>query len=327
MMSVIEPILLVSCDGMLGQAFAKLLSARGLRFRGVSWPTFDLTKPETVESYFCKNSVPESGKDSSTESGEDPRGEPRGEPGKESGKESGEFPRTVINCAAFTDVDGAETRETEANAINAEGVALLAAHCRRTGAVLVHFSTDYVFDGLASSPYPVDHAICPVNAYGRSKAAGERAIAESGCEHLLVRTSWLYAPWAKNFVRTMLELGRQKPEIRVVSDQVGRPTSARYLAERTLALLERGARETYHVTDGGSCSWHEFASMVIDASGSPCRVEPCLAVELSRPAPRPAYSILDLSKTEALLGTSRGWRENVADVLTELAAQPSPPQK
>jgi dTDP-4-dehydrorhamnose reductase len=280
-----SPILLVSPDGMLGHAFELLLKECGLAYTGVSWPAFDLTKPETVEPWL---------QDGVT---------------------------SVINCSAYTDVDGAETHEAEATAINGAGVGLLAAHCRRLGAALVHFSTDYVFDGRATSPYTVDHPISPVNAYGRSKAAGEQAIRDSGCEHLIVRTSWLYAPWAKNFVLTMLGLGREKESLRVVSDQVGRPTSAQYLARRSLELLECGARGTFHVTDGGSCSWHELASMVIEASGSTCRVDPCTSEEFVRPAKRPPYSILDLSKTEALLGPSTDWRENVAAVLAEHAAR------
>jgi dTDP-4-dehydrorhamnose reductase len=266
---------------MLGHAFELLLRSRALPFDGVSWPAFDLTKPDSVEPHMHAGL------------------------------------RTIVNCSAFTDVDGAETRENEATAINGGGVGLLAAHARRLGALLVHFSTDYVFDGHAASPYPVDHPISPVNAYGRSKAAGEKAILDSGCQHLIVRTSWLYAPWAKNFVLTMLGLGRANASIRVVSDQVGRPTSAQYLAERTLALARHGARGIFHVTDGGSCSWHELASAVIEQSASACRVDPCTSAEFVRPARRPAYSILDLSKTEVLLGASRSWRDNVAAVLAE----------
>jgi len=273
------PILLISPDGMLGHAFELLLNSRGLEYAGVSWPAFDLTKPETVEPWM--------------------------RPGV----------RTVINCSAYTDVDGAETHEDLATAINGAGVSLLASHGKRLGATLLHFSTDYVFDGLATQPYRVDHPISPVNAYGRSKAAGETAIRESGCEHIIARTSWLYAPWAKNFVLTMLALGRDKESLRVVNDQVGRPTSAEYLAERSLALVEKGARGTFHVTDGGSCSWHELASAVMSMSASNCRVDPCTSAEFVRPATRPAYSILDLSKTEAILGPSADWHEHVAAVL------------
>lgn len=273
------PILLVSPDGMLGRAWEALLAERGLAFDGVSWPTIDFTRPSTIDE-FVRHGV-----------------------------------RTVVNCSAFTDVDGAETREDEATAINGTGVAALAKACRRAGALLVHFSTDYVFEGHASEPYRTGHALAPLNAYGRSKAVGERAIRESGCEHLIVRTSWLYAPWAKNFVLTMRELGSRNPQIRVVDDQFGRPTSAEYLAARTLALVEKGARGTFHVTDGGQCSWFEFATLVMKEAGLACEVVPCSSAEFARPAARPAYSVLDLSETEAMLGPSRSWRENVADVL------------
>lgn len=283
-MSSVPSVLLISPDGMLGRATERLLKERGAAYAGVSWPELDLTKPRTVAPWM-RDGV-----------------------------------RTVINCAAYTDVDGAETNEALANAINGDGVALLAGHCARLGATLVHFSTDYVFDGNATLPYAVDHPISPVNAYGRSKALGEKAIRDSGCDHLLVRTSWLYAPWGKNFVLTMVALGRDKDSIRVVRDQVGRPTSAEYLAERSLALCDRGARGTFHVTDGGSCSWHELAAQVIASSGSSCRVDPCTSEEFVRPAKRPPYSILDLSKTEALLGPSRDWRENVDRVLAEAGA-------
>jgi dTDP-4-dehydrorhamnose reductase len=277
------PFLLISPDGMLGRAWEALLTQRGLPFEGVSWPAIDFTKPETVDEY-VKDGV-----------------------------------RTVINCSAFTDVDGAETREDEATVINGTGVARLAEKCRSLGALLVHFSTDYVFEGDATEPYRTDEPLAPLNAYGRSKAVGERAIRESGCEYLMVRTSWLYAPWGKNFVLTMRELGGRMQQIRVVDDQVGRPTSAEYLASRTLALVEGGARGTFHVTDGGQCSWFEFATLVMKECGNSCEVVPCSAEEFARPAPRPAYSVLDLSETETLLGPSRSWRENVADVLREVS--------
>jgi dTDP-4-dehydrorhamnose reductase len=281
-MPPVPPTLLVSPDGMLGRAWEALLTERGLAFAGVSWPAIDFTKPESIDA-FVRDGV-----------------------------------RTVINCSAFTDVDGAETREDEATAINGTGVADLAERCRRVGALLVHFSTDYVFEGHSSEPYRTDQELAPLNAYGRSKAAGELAIRNSGCEHLIVRTSWLYAPWGKNFVLTMRELGRKNSQLRVVDDQLGRPTSAEYLASRTLDLIGMGARGTFHVTDGGQCSWYEFAMLVMKEAGLPCEVIPCTSEEFARPARRPAYSVLDLTETEALLGPSRSWRENVADVVRQM---------
>jgi dTDP-4-dehydrorhamnose reductase len=273
------PVFIVSPDGMLGRAWQALLEARRIEYDGGSFPALDLTDPNTLERFI----------------------QPR-------------F-RVVINCAAYTDVDGAETREADADAVNAVGVANLAARCRAVSATLLHYSTDYVFDGQATRPYPVDEPRKPQNAYGRSKARGEERLEQSGCAHLLIRTSWLYAPWGKNFVDTIARMGAEKPQLRVVNDQRGRPASAQYLAERSLALLEKGARGPFHVTDGGECTWFEFAQAIVRGTGGGAKVEPCTAAEFARPAVRPAYSVLDLSRTEALIGPSRSWQENLADVL------------
>ena len=199
----------------------------------------------------------------------------------------------------------------------------LAHACRRAGARLVHFSTDYVFNGTATTPYPTDGRRDPVNAYGRSKAVGERLLEASGCRYLLIRTSWLYAPWAKNFVRTIAELARKRDSLRVVSDQRGRPTSAEGLAASTLALIGKteaasSSALTFHVTDGGECSWFEFAREIVARVAPTCQVVACPAAEYPRPARRPAYSVLDLAPAEALLGPLRPWREALADVLARL---------
>jgi dTDP-4-dehydrorhamnose reductase len=223
--------------------------------------------------------------------------------------------RVVINCAAYTDVDAAETHEADAMAVNATGVELLAQRCRSIGALLVHVSTDYVFDGDARVPYRVHEPRRPQNAYGRSKARGEELLLATGCEHLLLRTSWLYAPWGKNFVDTIARAGRERPSLRVVDDQRGRPTSAQYLAERSLALVEQRARGIFHVTDGGECTWFEFAREIVARSGGTAKVEPCTSAEFIRPAKRPAYSVLDLSATEGRLGVSKPWQDNLAAVL------------
>jgi dTDP-4-dehydrorhamnose reductase len=271
--------LLVSPDGMLGRAFAEAL--RG-DFVGVTYPAIDLTRPETIEQHVRPGTT------------------------------------HLINCAAYTDVDGAETNEALATAINGTGVGALARRCGEVGATLVHFGTDYVFDGVASAPYPVDAPRAPQGAYGRSKAAGEDALFTSGARHLYVRTSWLYAPWAKNFVRTIATLAKTKDTLKVVADQRGRPTSAEHLAKTTLALLARDLEGTWHVTDGGECTWFDFAREIVRLTGAPCTVEPCTTAEFPRPAPRPAYSVLDLSRTEELLGPMPDWRTALADVITRL---------
>jgi dTDP-4-dehydrorhamnose reductase len=197
-------------------------------------------------------------------------------------------------------------------------VGVLARRCAELRATLVHYSTDYVFDGRATQPYPIDHPRSPGNAYGRSKAIGEELLERAGCPYLLIRTSWLYAPWGKNFVLTIRELAAARPTLRVVSDQLGRPTSAEYLAERSLLLLRGGHRGVFHVTDGGQCSWFELARAIASLTGARCQVDPCTTEEFPRPARRPAYSVLDLSRVEALLGPSRPWQENLRRVLAAL---------
>lgn len=272
--------LVISPDGMLGRAFAERLGKGA--FEGVLYPDIDLTKEDTITRAVRPGIT------------------------------------RVINCSAYTDVDGAETNEALATAINGTGVGALARRCREVGATLVHFGTDYVFDGAASAPYPVSAPLAPQGAYGRSKALGETLIRESGAEHLYVRTSWLYAPWAKNFVRTIASLARTKEKLRVVDDQRGRPTSAEHLVRTTLALAERGMRGTWHVTDGGECTWFEFAREIGRITGAPCVVEPCTTAEFPRPAPRPAYSVLDLAETESVLGAMPDWRVALADVMARL---------
>jgi len=281
--ATLGPVLVIGASGMLARAFAELLTREGLSFSAIDLPEIDLTDEASIER--CV--TPEW--------------------------------RTVLNCAAFTDVDGSETREALANAINGSGVTALARRCAATGAMLVHYSTDYVFDGVASEPYRVDQPRAPLNAYGRSKALGEQGIEQSGGRYLLIRTSWLYAPWGKNFVLTMRRLMRAGKPLKVVCDQMGRPTSAQYLAERSIALLRAGATGTFHVTDGGQCSWHEFAVRIGELIGTKIEVKPCTTAEYSADYPaqalRPTYSVLDLAKTDALLGPSREWQKNLADVL------------
>lgn len=281
-----SPILLIAPRGMLGRAWHELLTARGLDFDALGRPDLDLTDPRHVARI-------------------DPRY------------------RMVINCAAWTDVDGAEADEAGATRLNGEAVGRLADRCRAISATLVHYSTDYVFDGRASSPYRTDHPRSPINAYGRSKAAGEAAIEASGCDHLTVRTSWLYAPWGRNFVRTMARLTRDKDAMSVVHDQRGRPTSCEHLARTSIAIIERGSRGFQHITDAGECTWFEFTVEIARQLGHPCTITPCTTADFPRPAQRPAYSVLDLTETQAALsGAGSGWpppwQTSLSDVLRRL---------
>lgn len=220
----------------------------------------------------------------------------------------GEGVDLVINCAAYTNVDGAEADEAGATRINGDAVRVLATRCAQVGATLAHFSTDYVFNGRAASPYAVDHPREPLGAYGRSKLAGELALEASDCDWLCLRTSWLYAPWGKNFVLTIAKLAKEKESLRVVHDQRGRPTSCETLARATEAMLAAGARGMHHACDAGECTWFEFAREIAAIENPACRVEPCTTAEFPRPAPRPAYSVLDLSSTEAVVGPLPDWR-------------------
>jgi dTDP-4-dehydrorhamnose reductase len=206
-------------------------------------------------------------------------------------------PETVINCAAYTDVDGCETNVETAMQVNGEGVAHLALATREIGARLVHVSTDYVFDGSKGTPYVEDDAPCPLGVYGESKLAGELN-AGFNPDHLIVRTQWLFGLHGKNFVETMLRLAVEKDEIAVVDDQVGSPTWTVDLAQAVLALLKSGHRGIYHAANAGFCSWNGFAQAIFEEAGLPVKVHGMTTDELNRPARRPLYSTLDCSKLE-----------------------------
>jgi dTDP-4-dehydrorhamnose reductase len=157
-----------------------------------------------------------------------------------------------------------------------------------------------------------------VNAYGRSKAGGELAIHRSGARHLILRTSWLYAPWGNNFVRTMFRLTAEKDTLKVVDDQRGRPTSALHLAAASQRLIEADAEGTFHVTDGGQCTWCDFTREIARQAGHDCDVQPCTTADFPRPAQRPAYSVLDLASTEAILGPMPPWQDDLTTVMITL---------
>lgn len=210
-------------------------------------------------------------------------------------------PEIVINCAAYTDVDGCESNVETAMQVNGEGVAHLAMASREIGARLVHVSTDYVFDGGKGSPYVEDDAPCPLGVYGESKLAGELN-AGFNPDHLIVRTQWLYGLHGKNFVETMLRLAVEKDELAVVDDQFGSPTWTVDLAHAILALLKSGQRGVYHAANSGFCSWNEFAKAIFEEAGLSVKVNGMTTDELNRPARRPLYSTLDCSKFEQNAG-------------------------
>lgn len=202
-------------------------------------------------------------------------------------------PAAVINCAAWTKVDAAETERDAAFRANAEGPRLLALACNDAGVLLTHVSTDYVFDGTATAPIPEDAPTRPLGAYGESKLAGEVAVREAAPRHQIVRTSWLYGQDGPNFVLTMLRLGAEREELRVVADQRGAPTWTGHLAPALLRLAQNGTPGTYHITNSGETTWCGFAAAIMSAAGLRARVTPTTTAEYGAPAPRPAYSVLD----------------------------------
>lgn len=219
----------------------------------------------------------------------------------------------VLNAAAYTAVDDAETDEDAAYAINATGPANLAKACAAAGAKLVHYSTDYVFQGDADEPYDEDTPRNPLNAYGRTKAAGEeQALAAHPEGTYILRTAWLYGAGGPNFAKTMVKLAGSHPQITVVDDQRGQPTYTRDLAAQTVAMLDAGAPAgIYHATNSGECTWFDFAREIFRLSGNdPERVAPTDSSAYSRPAARPAYSVLGHRRWhEAGLAPMRPWTE------------------
>jgi dTDP-4-dehydrorhamnose reductase len=239
-------------------------------------------------------------------------------------------PGAVVNCAAYNFVDRAEAEPDAAFAVNAAGVRALAGVCRDLGAFLVHFSTDYVFgaDESRRAPYTEDDEPGPVSVYGRSKLEGEKAVRASGAEHLIVRTCGLYGVWGSggkggNFVETMLRLAREGKPLRVVDDQICTPSYCPDVARAVVALLGTEARGTFHATNGGSCSWYEFARAIFKLAGMQVDVAPITSAEYGAAARRPAYSVLDCSAYHRLgLPLLRPWRDALAAYLAERREKP-----
>ena len=228
----------------------------------------------------------------------------------------------IVNCAAYTNVNAAETDTALCQLINATGPGVLARAALRHNAALIHISTEYVFDGRKASGYRETDRRHPLSAYGRSKRDGEDAVRHSGCRGLIIRTSWLYSPFGNNFVKTMLRLGAERPEVGVVCDQVGSPTYALDLAEAILAILPRiGVRhgEIYHFTNDGVCSWADFAAAIMREAGLPCRVRPITTAEYPSPAVRPAHSTLSKAKIVRDFNIQlKPWENSLKDCLKRL---------
>lgn len=235
----------------------------------------------------------------------------------------------VVNAVAYTAVDKAETDAEAAFRINAEAPASIAEACASIGALLVHYSTDYVFDGSASRPYREGDATAPLGVYGASKLAGEQAIRASGARHAILRTAWVYAAHGRNFLLTMLRLASERDELRVVADQIGAPTSAAWIADATAEVIRHGVIEagTWHLVACGQASWHGFAEAIMDeahAMGVLVRkptVLPITTADFPTPAKRPAYSVLDTTRLRHDFGiVPPEWRDGLQATLRELVS-------
>lgn len=282
-------VLVTGAEGQLGRAIRRAAEGSADHYIFTDVAELDITDPEAVE-----RAVVGSGVD------------------------------VIINCAAYTNVERAEEDEERAHLLNATAVEYLAAAARKQGALLVHISTDYVFMGgccglLTEESYPQ-----PLNAYGRTKLAGERAIEQSGCHYMIVRTAWLYSEWGGNFVKTMLRLMAERREVRVVSDQLGTPTYAGDLAEALVRIVEeRNFHEgVFHYTNLGECSWWQFASEIARRAGvEECRVVPCTTAEYGAKAPRPHYSVLSKEKFMRTFGIDiPEWQESLQRCIDEIRA-------
>ena len=280
-------ILVTGCKGQLGTELQKIAGEYHQWFF-TDVDTLDICNKDAVEACFAENQVD-----------------------------------ICINCAAYTAVDKAEDEPELAEKINAYAPQVLAETCLKNNALLIHVSTDYVFDGDADKPYKVDDPINPQSVYGSTKAVGERLIRESGCNHIIVRTAWLYSSVGKNFVKTMLMLGDTKDEINVVADQKGCPTWAHDLAVALVVLLNKNGKdevhETFHFTNEGQITWYDFATAIMEIGGKTCKVNPITTDQYPTKAKRPAYSVLDLSKIKKYAGIEiPGWRESLVKCMEEL---------
>ena len=230
---------------------------------------------------------------------------------------------TIINCAAYTAVDLAESNPERAALVNRDAVANLAAAATRLGCLLIHISTDYVFDGNATTPYMEKSPTNPLSVYGRTKLEGERLLKKADCPHIIIRTAWLYSPHGHNFLNTILRLATEKSSIGVVDDQYGSPTYAGDLADAIIALLERDdlpdLEGIYHFTNSGQTTWCQFAKTIIQLAGLDCQVNPLTTDQYPTPAHRPSYSVLDTTKISRVLGYSpRPWMEALQDCIAKI---------
>ena len=272
-------------DGQLGRAIAMLSQSSTNSYTLTTRNTLDICSKEQVEAYLNDNDID-----------------------------------IVVNCAAYTNVEGAESDESEAIRVNAEGIEILSEACQRHNKRLIHISTDYVFggDGMRKTPYREDDATAPLNIYGKSKAMGEdMALGNGG---IVIRTAWLYSPWCKNFLLTILRIAKEKRLIEVVDDQRGTPTSAISLARAITTIIDSGEyadmKGIYHYTDRGEATWCDFATEIVAQAGiTTCKVASCKSHDRGLKARRPAYSVLSNERIDDIGITRHTWQEELKRVM------------
>jgi dTDP-4-dehydrorhamnose reductase len=273
-------VMIAGAGGMLGRDTVEACVARGHETFALARSDLDITRPREVEDALA-----------------DIR------------------PDTLINCAAWTDVDGAEASERAAMAVNDTAAAILAAAAASRGASVVYVSSDYVFDGEKGSPYLESDLTGAISAYGRSKQAGETSVELSNPRHFIVRSSWLFGAGGPNFVETMLRLADEQSEVVVVTDQVGCPTYTRHLGQALAMLVESEDYGIHHIAAAGRCSWYEFAQEIFDQEALECRVMAGSTEMLARPAPRPPFSALESERADPIVLPD--WRQGLAEYLAE----------
>ena len=230
-------------------------------------------------------------------------------------------PQYCINCAAYTNVDKAEMEKDLAQIVNGEAVGVLAAVCTEYETKFIQISTDYVFDGTESIPYKEESPTSPVNVYGASKLTGEEQSFQFNSDSIVLRTSWLYSAFGKNFVKTMVKLLHEKEEITVVNDQIGSPTYAADLAEVILKIILQGQWQPgiYHYSNAGIISWYDFAIAIKELTGATCKINPVSTSQYPTPAKRPAYSVLDKTKIQQTFGIKlKDWKESLAVCIQQI---------
>lgn len=287
-------ILITGSKGQLGSELRELLIAEKIHnYHFTDLPQLDITNESDVINYLDINNI-----------------------------------ESIINCAAYTAVDKAEDEPQAANLVNGIATGILARQAAKRGILIIHISTDYVFDGKASVPYKEDYPTNPFSAYGKTKLEGEKEIIRAGGEHIIIRTSWLYSAFGSNFAKTILRLSTERESINVVFDQVGTPTYATDLAKVIILIVTRKFNPAveqnltagiYHYANEGVCSWYDFATEIVKLSGNTCKVYPVTSDKFPTKAQRPQYSVLDKGKIKSHLGIEiPHWKESLKDLFLKI---------